>query len=64
VTGTLQRKDRFESKRTIVVVESTLADFFRGCLDLKIQEMPVLQGFLVIDCNGYMKFFVAHCGWR
>jgi len=28
------------------------------------QEVRDLQGFLVIDCNGYMKFFSAHCGRR
>jgi hypothetical protein len=28
------------------------------------QEVRDLQGFLVIDCNGYMKFCSAHCGWR
>jgi hypothetical protein len=39
---------------------STAAKF----LQLEIQEVRDLQGFLVIDCNGYMKFFSAHCGRR
>jgi hypothetical protein len=39
---------------------STAAKF----LQLEIQEVRDLQGFLVIDCNGYMKFFPAHCGRR
>jgi hypothetical protein len=39
---------------------STAAKF----LQREIQEVRDLQGFLVIDCNGYMKFFPAHCGRR
>ena len=30
----------------------------------EIQEARCLQGFLVSDCNGQMKFFAAHCGCR
>jgi hypothetical protein len=39
---------------------STATEF----LTRESQEVRDLQGFLVIDCNGYMKFFSAHCGRR
>jgi hypothetical protein len=42
-------------------------EFYSAATDFLIresQEVRDLRGFLVIDCNGYMKFFSAHCGRR
>jgi len=54
------RARRFFQNKSVVAIYSAAIKF----LTRESREVRDLQRFLVIDCNGYMKFFSAHCGRR
>jgi hypothetical protein len=30
----------------------------------KVKKLAICRALSLINCNAYMKFFSAHCGWR
>jgi hypothetical protein len=54
-----------DKRRRVLSPKPAILSLFRGSkIRDVVKKLAICRALSLINCNAYMKFFSAHCGWR